>query len=65
MEDSMICLEKAHFDVCNQKREREPHLQMADEYTTGTGSSVQTQRSQSQTRDAANEETTKVRAAMI
>ena len=47
------------------KSERETHLQMADEYTTGTGSSVQTQRSQSQTRDAANEETTKVRAAMI
>ena len=30
---------------------------MADEYTTGTGSSVQTQRSQSLARDAATEET--------
>ena len=38
---------------------------MADEYTTGTGSSVKTQRSQSQTRDAAHEEATKVRAAVI
>ena len=38
---------------------------MADEYTTGTGSSVQTQRSQSQARDAAHDEKTKVRSKCI
>lgn len=38
---------------------------MADEYATGTGSSVKTQRTQSQSRDATNEETTKATAADV
>ena len=51
--------------VTSKKKARDTHLQMADEFTSGSGSSVKTQRSQSQTRDAAHEETSKVRAAMI